>query len=222
MNWLKKFFGRSAGTNKSEVKQTAKAASLPPAAPAKPRKPQLGTISNPAPPSAAAFPASGSSSKHYDAHGLDLAPNAARELFFEQACGQVAGLGVLSKRGELIEAAKGEDYSVLLYFNKAGGLSEVVISSSTTSGFLGMGMPQPERVTERTRRAGGQVIFSRSYRTVVTTEDKWPSFGSSGSPARSSAFSERFIAGRFGTRVLMAGLAMLTDCRNLTGRRAVV
>jgi hypothetical protein len=58
----------------------------------------------------------------------------------------VAGFHVLSDRGDWIETAVDDDYSALLYFNKAGGLFEAVISPDTKSGFLGMGTPQPERI----------------------------------------------------------------------------
>lgn len=86
---------------------------------------------------------------HYDVHGLNLAPDAARKLQFEEACKQVAGLRMLSDHGDWLEAANGDDYSVLLNFNKTGGMFEAVISPRTTSGFLGMGMPQPEQVWSR-------------------------------------------------------------------------
>lgn len=84
--------------------------------------------------------------KHYQVHGLDLTPDAARKLVFEQACKQVAGLQILEDRGDYVQAAKGADYSVLLYFNKTGGMFEAVISPNTASRFLGMGMPQPQQV----------------------------------------------------------------------------
>jgi hypothetical protein len=117
MNWLKKLFGTSAATGSPQSTQKAT------------------TSANPT-----------TGGKYYLAHGLNLAPDAARKLLFEEACKQVTGLKVLSDRGDWVEAAKGEDYSVLLYFNKTGGLFEATISPSTTSGFLGMGMPQPEQV----------------------------------------------------------------------------
>ena len=43
--------------------------------------------------------------------------------------------------------------------------------------------------------------------------------GSSGSPGRSFAFSERFIASEFRTCVLMPGLAMLMAYQNSCGER---
>lgn len=87
-----------------------------------------------------------SSAKYYVAHGLDLAPDAARKLTFEGACEKVPGLRILSDHGDWLEAAKGDDYSVLLYFNKVGGLFEAIISSTSNSKFLGMGTPEPEKV----------------------------------------------------------------------------
>lgn len=82
----------------------------------------------------------------YNAHGLDLTPENARKLAFEQAHKQAAGIHILSDHGDWLEAAKDEDYSVLLYFNKPYGLFEAIISYNTTSQFLGMGMPEPEKV----------------------------------------------------------------------------
>jgi ankyrin repeat protein len=84
--------------------------------------------------------------KYYLAHGLNLAPHAASKLHFEEARKQVAGLEMLSDSDDNVEAAKGEDYSILLYFRKSGGLYRATVSSDTTSGFLGMGTPQPEQI----------------------------------------------------------------------------
>jgi hypothetical protein len=84
--------------------------------------------------------------KHYDVYGLDLSADAARKLSFEQACKQVTGLRMLSDHGDWLEAANGEDFSVLLCFNKIGGLFETIINPRTKSGLLGMGKPQPEQV----------------------------------------------------------------------------
>ena len=81
-------------------------------------------------------------SKHYEVYGLDLSPDAARTLTFEQAAKQVAGLK-MSPSGA---ACLNDDYSVLLHFRKTGGLFAAEISADTTSGFLGMGRPQPEQV----------------------------------------------------------------------------
>lgn len=86
------------------------------------------------------------SSKHYLVFGLDLSPSAARKLSFEQASKQVTGLKMVGDRGDWLESAKGDDYSVLLYFNKGGGLFEAVINPRTTVQFLGMNAPEPERV----------------------------------------------------------------------------
>jgi hypothetical protein len=82
----------------------------------------------------------------YNAYGLDLSPENARKLSFELACRQVSDLHILSDNGDWLEAARGEDYSVILYFNKPYGLFEVIISNNTTSQFLGMGIPNPEKI----------------------------------------------------------------------------
>jgi hypothetical protein len=81
-------------------------------------------------------------SKHYEFHGLDLSPEAARKLTFKQAAKQVPGL-MLSPSGG---ACLNEDYSVVLHFKETGGLYAAVVSSDTTSHFLGMGLPKPEQV----------------------------------------------------------------------------
>jgi hypothetical protein len=82
----------------------------------------------------------------YNAYGLDLAPDSARLLTFKKVCEQVPDIQIISDFGDWLYAAKGNDYSVLLYFNKPCGLFEVIVNHKTTSRFLGLGMHQPEKV----------------------------------------------------------------------------
>jgi hypothetical protein len=141
VNWFKKLFGKPTVFSAPRSPNVTTDASPSAATSVKPTISQSDANAKPATPSNFT-----PSSKHYDAHGLDLSSDAARKLTFEQACKQVAGLRVLSDHGDWLEAAKDDDYSVLLCFNKNGGLFEAIISPRTNSRFLGMGMPQPEQV----------------------------------------------------------------------------
>jgi hypothetical protein len=146
MNWLNKLFGKPTVSSDPRSPNLTAGASPSAATSVNPTSPQFAASTPSALPQTSASSHSISNAKHYDAHGLDLSPDAARKLTFEQACKQVIGLRLLSDHGDWLEAAKDDDYSVLLCFNKNGGLFEAIISPRTNSRFLGMGMPQPEQV----------------------------------------------------------------------------
>ncbi len=146
MNWLKKLFGKTTEPSNPQSTKIATVASPPTPPAVKPKNLQSTTSASPPPSPAPTASSSAPTAKHYEVYGLDLAPDVARKLSFEQACKQVAGLRVFSDGEDRLGAAKGNDYNVLLHFKKAGGLFEAEINPSTTSGFLGMGAPEPERV----------------------------------------------------------------------------
>jgi hypothetical protein len=146
MSLFGKLFGKRVAPNNLQSTALSTASSSPASSTSKSMSsrsdtnPNFGTSSTSGPSN---FPLR---SEHYSVHGLDLSPDAARILTFDQACKQVHGLRMLSDHNDWIEAARDDDYSVLLCFNKAGGLFEAIISPRTNSQFLGMGMPQPEKV----------------------------------------------------------------------------
>jgi hypothetical protein len=86
-----------------------------------------------------------SNAKYYIFYGLDLAPGAARKLTFEEASEKVPGLR-MADHGDRLYARIGEDYSVMLFFKKTGGVEQVAINAETASGFLGVGTSQYEQV----------------------------------------------------------------------------
>lgn len=85
-------------------------------------------------------------SNYYEIFGLDLSPDSARKLTYLQAQAKASALTNVCDRGDWCELSAKDDYSVLLRFNKTGGLFEAVVSSDSKTPFLGMCLPEPQKV----------------------------------------------------------------------------
>jgi hypothetical protein len=105
--------------------------------------------------------------KYYNAHGFDLSPNTVRKLTLDQVSNKYDGL---RKNGT--EVIINNDSTLLLYFTTSGQLFEAIISPRTTSQFLGMGMPQPEKVWAELgyrlqENLGGKVTWTNDDTKIV-------------------------------------------------------
>jgi hypothetical protein len=87
--------------------------------------------------------------EYYSVHGAIINPEKFTSFTFENATEKIEDLKMIYDRGDWFEAAKDNNYSLLMYFDKKSGLFEVVVSNKTKSGFLGMGGNDPEKVWDK-------------------------------------------------------------------------